>query len=343
MKDALIIGGGIAGTTLSFQLLQRGWTFDLVDHVQPHTASKIASGLYNPLVLKRRRVVWKATEMLATLPSFYSEMEKLTHSKFLDEKPVWEVLHNPGVENDWMALSDLPRFQNLIGDILPNTNPLIHAHKIGEVAGSGRVDVSAMILAWGAYLEKIDAYQAEKIEPDHITFKENKWHWKNRVYDRIIWTKGFDASHPHFPNLPFSPTKGEVIIVHSPELKLDHILHAGVFIMPLGDDLYKVGATYSWDPLDQIPSAEGQKKLIEEWGKLTDAPFEIVEHLAGIRPNVKDRKPLLGRSNQWSNSYIFNGLGSRGILMAPWLSEMMFQFMENGTPLLPEVDINRFS
>lgn len=343
MKDALIIGGGIAGTVLSYQLHTKGWTFDLVDQTQAFTASKVASGLYNPLVLKRRRVVWKAPEMLALLDDFYNNMEVVCAGSFFDDKPVWEVLHDPGVENDWIALSDLPKFEPIIGNVLSNSNPAVVAHKLGEVAGSGRVDVPKMINDWGTFLAKEESYYQESVAVNDIQWTGSAWQWKGKEYHQIIWTIGFDAEHPHFPDLPFSPTKGEVLIVHAPNLKLDHILHGGVFIMPLGNDLYKVGATYSWDPLDTIPTQAGKEHLIKEWNKLVNVSCEVIKHVAGIRPNVKDRKPLLGKSITAENSYIFNGLGSRGILMAPWLSQMMEQFIFKNTPLLKEVDISRFS
>lgn len=343
MKDALIIGGGIAGTTLSFQLHRAGWTIHLVDEPKEFTASKVASGLYNPLVLKRRRVVWKAPEMLDTLPSFYRQMEAECEGDFFDDKPVWEVLHDPGAENDWVALSDLPKFEPLIGAVLSNPNPSVVAHKIGEVAGSGRVDVPKMILDWSKHLRSLSSFSEGLVVPEELTYSDGSWEWNGEQFKRIIWTKGFDDHHPHFPNLPFSPTKGEVLIVRSPELQLDHILHGGVFIMPLGNDLYKVGATYSWDPLDVIPTSKGKEHLLAEWKKLVNVECEVIEHVAGIRPNVKDRKPLLGKSSEAPESYIFNGLGSRGILMAPWLSGMMLKYIQGEGDLLSEVDISRFS
>ncbi|KAB2813676.1 NAD(P)/FAD-dependent oxidoreductase [Phaeocystidibacter luteus] len=342
MKDYLIIGQGIAGTTLSFELYKRGLSFDVVDHVKPSTASKVASGLYNPLVLKRRRVVWQAHAMLNALLPFYREMERLTNSNFLQHKPVWEILPDPGTENDWDALSEKPKFEELIGEIIPNPNPRIRAHKLGEVSGSGRVNVEGMIEAWKAFLSSQDSFIEDQVKMADLDYK-HVWTWNGNQYSNIIWCNGFVSANAHFPHLPFSPTKGEVLIVKAPELKLDHILHGNMFIMPWGGDLYKVGATYSWDQLDTEPTTKGEEQLVEAWSKLVDCPFEIVKHEAGVRPNVKDRKPLLGRSDEIPNSYIFNGLGSRGILMAPWLANHMVNYLTDGTNLPPEVNISRFS
>lgn len=343
MKDALIIGQGIAGTTVSYALIQRGWKVDVIDNVQSSTASKIASGLYNPLVLKRRRVVWKAVEMLEALLPFYSGMEELSTASFLIQKPVWEILPDIRTENNWMELADKPKFESMIGNIIPNTNLRIKAAKLGEVSGSGRVNVEAMIEAWSAYLKSIESFQEGIVAPSDVKASENGWEWNGVQYSRVIWCNGYKPEHPHFPNLSFSPTKGEVLIVKAPDLQLSHILHGNMFIMPWGDDHYKVGATYSWDELDTIPTEAGKTKLMEAWDKLVECPYEIVHHQAGIRPNVTDRKPLIGQSSVADNVYTFNGLGSRGILLAPWLAEQFADYLINGTPLPEEVDVKRFN
>lgn len=343
MKDALIIGQGIAGTLVSFELLKRKWTVDVADDIQPLTASKIASGLYNPLVLKRRRVVWKAHEMLKEVERSYRDMEALTQSKFLHTTPVWESLPDPGTENDWTSLSDNPHFEAFIGDIVPSPNRAVNAYKVGEVAKSGKVDVTKMILDWSTYLHSIQSKLDEQINASNLIQHADHWEYKARTYKRIIWCNGFQAKHPHFNELPFSPTKGEVLIVKAPHLNLDHILHGNLFIMPLGDDIYKVGATYSWKDLSSTPTEEGREFLLEGWKKLVNVECEVLEHQAGIRPNVKDRKPLIGASTSHKNSYLFNGLGSRGILMAPWLAQNFADYLEGKAELIPEVNVIRFT
>lgn len=343
MKDALIIGQGIAGTVISYELIKRGWSVDVIDKYKPLTASKIASGLYNPLVLKRRRVVWQAPIMLEHVLNTYRGMEELTGRSFLQHKPVWEVLPDPGTENDWANLADQPKFADMIGDIKKVVNPHIRAKSIGEVAGSGKVDVEEMILAWSEYLSTQNSHYDTYVKPSEIVETTDGWKWKENIYKHVFWCEGYSQDNPFFPPLPFSPTKGEVMIVKASDLKLEHILHGNMFIMPLGEDRYKVGATYAWDALDDKPSQEGLEKLTEAWEKLVDCKFEVEEHLAGVRPNVKDRKPLIGTSPKHSRIHLFNGMGSRGILMAPWLAKRLVDQIIDGTPIPPETDLNRFS
>ena len=65
--------------------------------------------------------------------------------------------------------------------------------------------------------------------------------------------------------------------------------------------------------------------------------------MAGIRPTVKDRRPLVGRHSAHKNVYILNGLGTRGVMIAPYVASELFQFIENNKALDSEIDIKRFT
>ena len=41
--------------------------------------------------------------------------------------------------------------------------------------------------------------------------------------------------------------------------------------------------------------------------------------------------------------YVLNGLGTRGVLVAPAMAEALYNSIENDTPLPEEIDINRFN
>lgn len=70
--------------------------------------------------------------------------------------------------------------------------------------------------------------------------------------------------------------------------------------------------------------------------------FEIVEHIAGVRPTVKDRRPLLGRSMVSDRIFVLNGLGTRGVLLAPYLAEKLFEFIEENKELEDNLSIHRY-
>lgn len=112
--------------------------------------------------------------------------------------------------------------------------------------------------------------------------------------------------------------------------------------MPLGNQLFKVGATYEWDQLNDIPSEEGKFELTKKLNSIISSPYNIVSHDAGVRPSVIDRRPVIGAHPKHNNIYVFNGLGTKAVMLAPYFAKQFVNYLQNNTPLDKEVDINRF-
>ena len=150
-------------------------------------------------------------------------------------------------------------------------------------------------------------------------------------------------SNPFFNQLPLDGTKGELFIIRAADLDLDVIINTSVFILPLGDNLFKVGATYNWEDKTNEPTTHGKQELIDRIKEILNCDFEIIEHFAGVRPTVKDRRPLLGTHPQHANFHILNGLGTRGVMLAPTLAKDLYDFIEKGKPLDKTIDIKRYA
>jgi glycine/D-amino acid oxidase-like deaminating enzyme len=148
-------------------------------------------------------------------------------------------------------------------------------------------------------------------------------------------------ANPYFKHLPLDGTKGELFVIKAPKLDLDVIVNASVFILPLGNDLFKIGATYDWNDKTDSPSEEGKAELIEKIKEVITCDFEIVAHLAGVRPTVKDRRPLIGTHPNHSSIHILNGLGTRGVMLGPAMAKALFENIEYQKPLDKEIDIKR--
>jgi glycine/D-amino acid oxidase-like deaminating enzyme len=150
-------------------------------------------------------------------------------------------------------------------------------------------------------------------------------------------------ANPWFNHLPLDGVKGELIIIKAPDLQLDQMVNSSVFILPLGEDVYKVGATYNWDDKSNSPTQDGLEELILKLKEVINCEFELLHHYAGIRPTVKDRKPLVGTHPVYNRLHLLNGLGTRGVLLGPYLSDLLYQSIEHNQQLPPAIDIKRFS
>jgi glycine oxidase len=149
-------------------------------------------------------------------------------------------------------------------------------------------------------------------------------------------------ANPYFKHLPLDGTKGELFIIKAPDLDLDVIMNTSVFILPLGDDLFKVGATYNWKDKTNLATEEGRQELIDRIKEIISCDFVIMEHFAGVRPTVKDRRPLVGTHPVHVAIHILNGLGTRGVMLSPSMAKALYDAIENDVPLDSAIDIKRF-
>lgn len=345
MYDYLIIGQGIAGTTITHQLISEGYKVCVVDENPISSSSKIASGLWNPVVLKRMKKVWFADKMMEALLPFYSDIEEKTGASFIDNKKIKRILNSIEEQNNWHEESDSPAFEEILASsIEKNTNKKLNAEfGLGTVITSGRINVLEYLKASKAYFQGQHAYHEDSILYQDIHWAEELVSWKGYKAKHLIFCEGHQTRfNPWFSYLPLAPTKGEVLKVKS-DINLDFPVNGGKFILPLGDNTYKIGATYAWDELNEQPTEDGLEQLKKGWNKISPTNFETIEHQAGIRPTVKDRRPLLGTHPNHRNIHILNGLGSRGILMAPYLAKCLSNHINKHEYLHPEMDITRFS
>jgi glycine/D-amino acid oxidase-like deaminating enzyme len=139
------------------------------------------------------------------------------------------------------------------------------------------------------------------------------------------------------------PVRGELMTVRIPELKLRTVLHRGVFVLPLDDDLYRVGSTFAWNDPFSGPTEEARTFLLGQLKKLTTVPVEVIDHKAGVRPTSRDRRPIIGALHDHPRIAVLNGLGARGVLLAPWCAKHLIDHLFDGTSLDPEVDAQRFA
>lgn len=343
MKDYLIVGCGLAGIAFAEKALQNHKTITVFENYSQNS-STVAAGLYNPVILKRFSEVWNAQEQLAILRQFYKQIEHKFETQFDFPSPILRKIFSIQEQNDWFLATDK---RNLAPFLAPEIK-YVHFDGIdspfgyGEVLQSGYVNTTFLLETYRAYLSKLEIlikdefnYKEVSIHPDFVTYQ-------NQQYKHIIFAEGFGMhANPFFSCLPLDGTKGEILIIKAPNLKLDAIIKSAVFIISLGNDLYKVGATYNWQDKTPIPTEEGKKELIQHLKSLLNCNFEIITHLAGVRPTVKDRRPLVGTHPNQPRIHILNGLGTRGVMLAPSMAKSLFDKIENQIPLSLEIDIQR--
>lgn len=345
MVDYLVVGLGLAGSSFCEVLEKNKRSFHVVSD-DSQQASLVAGGLYNPVILKRFTMAWEASAQMDLAIPFYESLEnKLGVS--LDYKiSVLRKFASIEEQNLWFEAADrlgLDKF--LSAKILQNNNPRINApFGLGEVLHTGRVDTQALITSYSKHLSAKGLLSQESFDYQQVKVESNQISYKSIKAKHLVFADGFGLKNNQFFNyLPLNGTKGELLKIKAPELNENSVIKSSVFIIPLGEHIYRVGATYKWKDKTNEPTEASKQELLTKLETFLKCDYEIVEHVAGIRPTVADRRPLVGRHPRHDNVFCLNGFGSRGVLIAPFASNQLFQHIENGKSLHPEMDIQRFA
>ena len=111
------------------------------------------------------------------------------------------------------------------------------------------------------------------------------------------------------------------------------------WLIPIGDGIFKVGATYEWDELDELPTKDGRAAVESIARALVNEQFEVIGHEAGIRPILRRSEPLIG---EVEGEWFFNGLGSKGSLYAPGIARRLTACLLDGAEPEPELNLGLF-
>ena len=342
--DYIIVGAGLAGLCMAQFCIKHKKSFVVIDDAL-RTSSKVAGGMFNPVVLKRFTSIWEAGAQLELADEFYPEVEKELNVSFYHKLPIYRKFATVEEQNNWFLACDNPVTspylnQNLLKDKFQHINSDYH---FGEVYNTGFLNVNLFVQTYQEYLQRNDLLLRESFGYSQLSINDDFVQYNNIKAKKIVFAEGFSMlNNPFFNYLPLDGTKGELLYVKIPNLKLNSIVKSSVFIIPIGNDIYKVGATYNWQDKTDDLTDEAKNELIEGLEKLIDCECEIIEHVAGVRPTVKDRRPLVGAHYQYKNVYILNGLGTRGVLLGPYLADKLIQNIENNVPLDPNINVARY-
>lgn len=343
--DYILVGLGLAGLAFAEELTKANKSF-LVFEDDSQTSSLVAGGVYNPVILKRFTPVWNAKEQLETALSFYEKLEKKFQQKFDQKFQTKKVFKSIEEQNNWFTALDKPNLSDYLDPVLDTKKyqGVLGDLGFGNVKETGRIDTKKLVETYRVFLQTEGKIRFEKFDYSQLQLLPNKVIYKNSTATKIVFCEGFGLKeNPFFNYLPLNEAKGELITIYAPDLHIDFLLKSTLFVLPLGNHYYKVGATFNWKDKTSNPSEEGKKELVEKLQKVLNVSYKIVSQSAGIRPTVKDRRPLVGVHPTISQLAILNGLGTRGVMIAPTVAKQLFAHLENEQKLDSEIDISRFS
>lgn len=350
--DVIILGQGLAGTTLAWSLRRLGARIIVVDRSEPITSSKIAAGLITPITGTKMIRSWRQPELWPVAETFYRSIEAETHTTLLSHPVMVRFFGDDQERVQFERRTSAGQYRGLtIKNYASDHEEGIRKQGISSAVGgfemspAGRLDVRAYLATSRTQFEAADEFLEADVDVsreielvgDHVSIPRF-----NITANHLVFCQGYEpGNHPWFGAVELKPAKGEILTVRIPGLKESRVVHAGIWVAPLGGDLYRVGATYDWRHMDQRPTEDARHELEQQLDRLVQMPFEVVDHLAAVRPIHKNQYPVMGRHPMIPALSYFNGLGSKGSLQAPFFARQYAAHLINGTPLDPDVDLSR--
>lgn len=342
--DYIIVGQGLAGSALALHLAWRGKRIMVFDVPQENRSSLVAAGMFNPFASKGLIKTWMATDVFPYLHEFYPRVETLLKTKFFFQQPIYRPFLNIEEQNTWIAQTNDAAIQSFVEatHVKPAYPHQVHDPLGGIVARKGGyLDTPSFLNAVRSWLVSFGSFGAEHFDTDQIIDFDEGIIYKDYRASKVIFCTGVPL-HDAMRWLPVIKLKGETLTVSmqdAPEL----IFNRGVYaVATQTPGAFKVGSTYQLKNIVLGISLAGRQELEMKFQQLFKSSYEVLSQDWGLRPTTVDRKPVVGIWPGLKNRVIFNGLGTKGVSLAPYFASVLADWLNGKRELLPEINITRF-
>ena len=327
-------------------MLEQGKTFIIFDVPTSNRSSAIAAGLFNPITGKLMSKTWMAEKIFPELHRFYSWAEKILGHRFFYSQPIYRPFLSVKEQNEWMAKSVDPSLRDYVQEVFTESR---YGNQVYDPFGgialkqSGYLDVVSFLHEVREQLISNHSYIPERFDEAFLEIEPLGVRYKNINAGKIIFCNGTaQVQTTIVGSVPIRWLKGETLVIELDET-LELIYNRGVYMVPMQEkNRYKVGATYESKLLTPETTQAGRNELQQKLDELLKAPYRIISQDWGFRPTTPDRKPILGKHPFSENVIIFNGLGTKGVSLAPYFSGQLLDWLLGKIEIQPEVNINRF-
>ncbi|NQW42650.1 MAG: FAD-binding oxidoreductase [Bacteroidetes bacterium] len=338
MIDCLIIGGGISGICVAFELINMGKSFEIYNDDKLGGSSTVAAGIYNPMLPKHQKMAFNAAELYPSVGGFYSKIEKFAGSHFHFYSPINYIFNSTAEQNNWSILLETEKFAPFAKIETQKIDDYIKSpFGILSINHSGRVDTQKMIKNVYKKFNEMKVLKSTFFDESQIQHFEDFIDYQGTQFKNIIFCQGNYSS----VDLKLKPAKGEILTIECHSNFNNLIPQQGIFMAPDKPNVFKIGSTFEWQNLNNTPTEKGKNEIIEKFTNWYSGSYNITEHIAGIRPASHDRRPLVGKIPNKINSFVLNGLGSKGVALGPYYAKMLVNNIYYKTPIDKEVDVKR--
>lgn len=338
----MIIGQGLAGSALAMALLDQGASVLVMDREDSHSASRVAAGLITTVAGKGMNPSWRQSTYLPEARSYYRELERASG----------EILFH---EMDTLRLFENEKQQCKFSDKRELLKQWVDDADKADYEG-WKADCGGFLMKHGGWLDtqkylKVirdilgDAYRVSDFSEQDLKFENDAVSWQDVNAKRVILCQGAAGLRSQngsideslFAYVNHRCSKGEILTVSIAEANEDKIINRNGWMIPIGDGHWRCGANYNWDEFSKGGTEAGREYVEMQIQSLTDKPYEVLSHTAGVRPIIRKSQPCIGHHPEYQKVSFFNGLGSKGVITAPSVACHFAQHLVHGAGIDPEL------
>jgi glycine/D-amino acid oxidase-like deaminating enzyme len=344
--DYLIVGQGLAGSVLACLFQMARIKVLVIDNAHRTAASIAAAGIINPITGTRLNRPFLIDQLLANAFAIYPSIEEFLGTSFFQRRIVLRLLQSAEEQHHWIKRVLTGDYARYLGSVeCPRF--LSDCPWFGgfEIAMAGQVDIPTFVRHTRNALAASDSLAECEFEFGEMRLSDVSVQWRQYTAKAVIFCEGYKLTeNPFFKPIQLNPAKGECLTLRAPEFTDDRIIQRGKWLFRTSLGEVKAGTTYTWDRLDESPTQAGRDEIETAIRGFADFNFEVTAHSAGVRPVIRvDNRPVLGTHPDNRRVAIFNGLGSKGALQAPFASKQLIDNLEQGLMIHPEFDVCRKS
>ena len=329
--DIVIAGGGLAGSCAAWFLSSR---YSIVWLTGSRSgASEMPAGLVNPFTGRMAKPIWYFQEAWNTLHHLLHASE--TTSYFHQTGILRPVFHERQIEVFKQRAEHHPDHLQWVSPTeIQHRFPTAHApHGALWQPKTGFLRIKDWLKVLKQRIQTRGAviYPAHEVRGWEESTREVRVHTSvGSIHARwLILAVG--ASYIHFPllqQLRLHQVKGQLVALQAstPSAPMPPAMAGTGYVLPYTAHTVIVGSTYEHAFQDLRPSATQTQAILQKVAQMwPEAPqWTPTNAWAGIRVTVPGtRLPMVGPLSADKRTWIFTGLGAKGILLAPFLARKL--------------------
>jgi glycine oxidase len=365
MISSIVIGAGVVGATIAWELAAAGVRVTLVDARKPgEGATRASAGVLCPYIEGHPASPLRdlGRESLDMYDDFIARLAHDSSREILyDRSGTLEValsmeeaerlaaasaaLWREGVEARWVPAAVIP-------DLEPNVSPdapgglFIPMHGFVGVTSLTMAAVAAAERRGASLVVDAGAIEVQATSGGDVLVRTATQAWNADV---VVMAAGSWSSRVRVEGaepIPVKPIRGQLLqLASTPGLLRRPIWGEAGYLVPWPDGSVLVGATVEDVGFDESNTEEARRELLDVAVALVPAlkQANVVDARAGLRPKGPDDLPLVGRSRVVNGLIYATGHYRNGVLLAPLTADLVRRLaMDPGAPTIAALDPTRF-